>query len=65
MRGDPIKLLEAMAAVETQIDFTDVEDASDFTLESVRHAARAALERIDRALSTAELAQRLPRASLS
>ena len=29
-------LLEAMAAVETQIDFTDVEDASDFTLESVR-----------------------------
>ena len=26
-------LLEAMAAVETQIDFTDVEDASDFTLE--------------------------------
>ena len=28
-------LLEAMAAVETQIDFTDVEDASDFTLDSV------------------------------
>ncbi|MGC2786509.1 MAG: tRNA uridine-5-carboxymethylaminomethyl(34) synthesis GTPase MnmE [Roseiarcus sp.] len=53
------KLLEAMAAVETQIDFTDVEDASDFTLESVRHAARAALERIDRALSTADSAQRL------
>jgi tRNA modification GTPase len=53
------KLLEAMAAVETQIDFTDVEDASDFTLESVRNAARAALERIDRALSTADSAQRL------
>ena len=53
------KLLEAMAAVETQIDFTDVEDASDFTLELVRHAARAALERIDRALSTADSAQRL------
>ncbi len=53
------KLLEAMAAVETQIDFTDVEDASDFTLESVRHAARAALERIDRALATADSAQRL------
>jgi tRNA modification GTPase len=52
-------LLEAMAAVETQIDFTDVEDASDFTLESVRHAARAALERIDRALLTADSAQRL------
>src|ERR1700689_4488933 len=52
-------LLEAMAAVETQIDFTDVEDASDFTLESVRVAARAALERIDRALATADSAQRL------
>ena len=52
-------LLEAMAAVETQIDFTDVEDASDFTLESVRGAARAALERIDRALATADSAQRL------
>jgi tRNA modification GTPase len=54
-----LKLLEAMAAVETQIDFTDVEDASDFTLESVRRAARAALERIDRALLTADSAQRL------
>jgi tRNA modification GTPase len=54
-----VKLLEAMAAVETQIDFTDVEDASDFTLESVRSAARAAIERIDRALLTADAAQRL------
>ncbi len=53
------KLLEAMAVVETQIDFTDVEDAEDFTLESVRDAARAALERIDRALATADTAQRL------
>ncbi len=52
-------LLEAMAAVETQIDFTDVEDASDFTLETVSGAARAALERIDRALATADSAQRL------
>jgi tRNA modification GTPase len=52
-------LLEAMAAVETQIDFTDVEDASDFTLESVRGAVRAAIERIDRALATADAAQRL------
>jgi tRNA modification GTPase len=52
-------LLDAMAAVETQIDFTDVEDASDFTLESVRRAARAALERIDRGLATADKAQRL------
>jgi tRNA modification GTPase len=52
-------LLEAMAAVETQIDFTDVEDASDFTLESVRNAARGAIERIDRALATANAAARL------
>jgi tRNA modification GTPase len=52
-------LLEAMAAVETQIDFSDVEDASDFTLESVRRAARAAIERIDRALLTADAAARL------
>src|ERR1700734_954350 len=52
-------LLEAMAAGETQIDFTDVQDASDFTLESVRGAARAAIERIDRALATADSAQRL------
>ena len=52
-------LLEAMAAVETQIDFTDVEDASDFTLELVRVAARAVLERIDRALATADSAARL------
>ena len=54
-----MSLLEAMAAVETQIDFTDVEDASDFTLESVRGAVRAAIERIDRALATADAAQRL------
>ena len=54
-----LSLLQAMAAVETQIDFTDVEDASDFTLKSVRAAARAAIERIDRALATADAAQRL------
>jgi tRNA modification GTPase len=52
-------LLQAMAAVETQIDFTDIEDASDFTLDSVRSAARGAIERIDRALATADSAQRL------
>ncbi len=52
-------LLEAMAAVETQIDFTDVEDASDFTLESIKDAARGAIERIDRALATADAAARL------
>jgi len=52
-------LLEAMAAVETQIDFTDVEDASDFTLETVKDAARGAIERIDRALASADAAARL------
>jgi tRNA modification GTPase len=52
-------LVEAMAAVETQIDFSDVEDATDFTLESVRGAARAAVQRIDRALATADAALRL------
>jgi tRNA modification GTPase len=52
-------LLVAMAAVETQIDFSDVEDATDVTLESVRRAARGAIERIDRALATADAAARL------
>ena len=52
-------LIDAMAAVETQIDFSDVEDATDFTLESVRRAARGAIERIDRALATADAAARL------
>ena len=52
-------LLEAMAAVETQIDFTDVEDASDFTLESVKARRARAIGRIDRALATADAAARL------
>jgi tRNA modification GTPase len=52
-------LVKAMAAVETQIDFSDVEDSADFTLESVRDAARRAMARIDRALATADQAQRL------
>jgi tRNA modification GTPase len=52
-------LLDAMAIVEAQIDFSDVEDASDFTLESVRRAARGAIGRIDRALATADAAARL------
>jgi tRNA modification GTPase len=54
-----LSLLDAMVTVETQIDFTDVEDASDFTLESVRRTTRAAIERIDRALATADAAARL------
>ena len=52
-------LLDAMAAVETQIDFTDVEDASDFSLATVKGAARGAIGRIDRALATADSAARL------
>ncbi|HLX97989.1 MAG TPA: tRNA uridine-5-carboxymethylaminomethyl(34) synthesis GTPase MnmE [Roseiarcus sp.] len=52
-------LLDAMAAVETQIDFSDVEDSSEFTLRTVKDAARAAIGRIDRALLTADKAQRL------
>ena len=52
-------LLDAMAAVETQIDFSDVEDSSEFTLCTVKDAARAAIARIDRALSTADAAARL------
>jgi len=52
-------LLEAMATVEAQIDFSDVEDAGDLTLDSVRRAVRVAIERIDRALATAGGAARL------
>ena len=52
-------LIDAMAALEAQIDFSDVEDADDFTLQSVRSAARSAIARIDRALATADSAQRL------
>ena len=52
-------LLDAMAGLEAQIDFSDVEDAEGFTLETVKSAVQAALERIDRALATADSAQRL------
>ncbi len=52
-------LIEAMAAVEAQIDFSDVEDAEGLTLDSVRRAAQAAVGRIDRALATADAAERL------
>ena len=54
-----LSLVEAMAAVEAQIDFSDVEDAGDLTLEAVKRAARAAIEQIDRALATADAAGRL------
>ena len=52
-------LLDAMAAVEAQIDFSDVEDADGLTLEAVKQAARAAIGRIERALTTAGAAERL------
>jgi tRNA modification GTPase len=52
-------LIEAMASVEAQIDFSDVEDADHLTLDSVKRAAQAAIERIDRALATAGAAERL------
>jgi len=52
-------LLEAMAAVEAQIDFSDIEDAEGLTLEAVKRRARAALERIEEALATADAAERL------
>jgi tRNA modification GTPase len=52
-------LIDAMAAVEGQIDFSDVEDADGLTLDAVKHAARAAIARIDRALATADAGERL------
>jgi tRNA modification GTPase len=52
-------LLEAMATAEALLDFSDVEDAAELPLESVRAAARRAVDRIDRALSTARSAERL------
>jgi tRNA modification GTPase len=48
-----------MAAVEAQIDFSDVEDADHLTLDSVKRATQGAVERIDRALATAGAAERL------
>ncbi|RBP16396.1 tRNA modification GTPase [Roseiarcus fermentans] len=51
-------LLDAMATVEAQLDFSDVEDA-DLSEQSVRAAARRALDRIDRGLASARSAERL------
>ena len=52
-------LLDAMATVEAQLDFSDVEDAGDLTSKSIRVAARQASDRLDRALATAQSAERL------
>ena len=52
-------LLGAMATIEAQIDFSDVEDAEALTLATVKEAASAARRRIERALSGARAAERL------
>jgi tRNA modification GTPase len=52
-------ILEAMALVETQIDFSDVEDSSGLDLLGVRKSAEAAARRLDRALATANAGKRL------
>lgn len=52
-------LLDAMATVEAELDFSDVEDAEALTDETVRAAAARALERIGRALAGARSAERL------
>jgi tRNA modification GTPase len=52
-------LLSAMASLEAQIDFSDVEDAEALTLKTVQQTARAAIERIERALASASGAGRL------
>ena len=38
-------LLDAMATIEAQLDFSDVEDAGDLTCGSIRQAARLAADR--------------------
>ncbi len=52
-------LIDAMATVEAQLDFSDVEDSEGLSLETIRSAARLAVERIDRALAGADAAERL------
>jgi tRNA modification GTPase len=53
------RLLDAMAIVEAQLDFSDVEDSTELTLDSVKGAARLALTRIDQALASSQSAERL------
>jgi tRNA modification GTPase len=52
-------LLDAMATIEAQIDFSDVDDAVYLTPDSVRRACEAAIDRINRALATVDAAERL------
>ena len=53
------KLVEAMALIEAQIDFSDVEDADALSLDSARALAAEAAQRIRAALAGAEAAARL------
>jgi tRNA modification GTPase len=52
-------LLDAMATIEAQIDFSDVEDGENLPVNSVKPAALRARDRIDRALAGAKAAGRL------
>ncbi|MBV8661608.1 MAG: 50S ribosome-binding GTPase, partial [Hyphomicrobiales bacterium] len=53
------KLVEAMAMLEAQIDFSDVEDADALSLDSARALARVAADRLRAALAGAAAAARL------
>jgi tRNA modification GTPase len=52
-------LVDAMATAETLIDFSDIDDAGNVTLDSAKQAAGLALARIERALATADSGRRL------
>lgn len=51
--------LDAMAALEIQIDFSDVDEADAIVFEAVRAPAAEALARIDAALASARAGERL------
>ena len=53
------KLLEAMAMLEAQIDFSDVEDADALSLDAAREMAAEAARRVRAALAGAEAGARL------
>ena len=52
-------IVEAMGAVETQIDFSDIEDSEGYTLNKVQDPVRAASDLLARALLTSSVAERL------
>jgi len=57
--GIRAKLLEAMAILEAQIDFSDVEDADALSLDAARRMAAEAARRVRAALAGAEAGARL------